>query len=279
MRYKLLILLMIITSCGYFHKVASKPAAPLSNLDKLKTKYTEVLAQLGDEWPSRTDCDALLWAGLSRSAGSHVDLTEAEYAPGDMHRRPTPECYPNESASSISGDMLIGYMLGLWHSHDLQALQRLADYGEAHNWVMGEGPISRTVLRFNDQSLLGRAIWELSEHQDDRSYRHFPIIYFPVVEDYEEHLQVLSILLYGEIMGTIDQDSYTRLSALCTENPKDALMQADCGIYTGNMSIATGLLLDPTYSAPSYVRGAPNYSLVHWLLAARVTLDRLEPIK
>ena len=51
-------------------------------------------------------------------------------------------------------------------------------------------------------------------------------------------------------------------------NKDDALAQAVAGKY----SSAAKLLLS-NYKSPTYVRGHESYHLVHWLLAARITLD------
>lgn len=270
------LLLLSLVSCGYLHKV--KPIKPQheNRIELLQAKYDEKLAALGSEWPSRTDCDALLWAGLSSAAGEHVDLSEAEYASGEMHRRPPPECYPDSSSSTISGDMLLGYMWGLWRNKDLPALQRLADYGEANHWTMGTGLPSRVQMRYNDYVMLAHMIHVLSGGQDVRRYYSATPVYFDVTADYAKHLQALSILLYGEVYGSIDEASLSKLRQLCLESPADALFQSACDIYSGDVAASVSLLLDPNYAAPSYVRGAPAYSTVHWLFAAKIILSHLK---
>jgi uncharacterized protein VirK/YbjX len=51
--------------------------------------------------------------------------------------------------------------------------------------------------------------------------------------------------------------------------PKDALARAVNGEYQAAAELLTG-----DYTPPSYVRGHHSYPLVHWLLAARIVLDR-----
>lgn len=277
---KLIVFSILLTAaCGSLHKVNTTPAAPVSDLSRLQEDYAKNRTILGDEWPSRTDCDALLWAGLAKAAGENTDLSEAEYAPGEMHRRPPPECYPDGAASTISGDMLLGYMWGLWRSKDLAALQRLADFGEANNWTMGVGAPSRVQMRYNDYVILAHMIYTLSNGADVRRYHSATPVYFDVTLDYARHLQVLSILLYGEVYGSIDLPSRTKLKEACDFNPKDALFQAACGLYSGDMSAAVALLIDPAYVAPTYVRGDDAYSNVHWLFAAKIALNHLEGTK
>lgn len=261
MRFTCLIIALIIMACGH-DKIAPKSSPQPQTFD--------LTAHPLNGWPSRDNCDALLWAGLASAAGGIVDLSEAEYAPGEMHRRPTNECYPAESASTISGDMLLGYMWGLWRSHDLAALQRLADYGLDHNWSMGIGPSSRVVLKYNDYVLLAKMIYVLSNGSDKRRFYQFDPIYFDVSADYEEHLQVLSILLYTEVNGSIDTASHNRLHALADAHPDDALFQVAWGRFTGDQTKATALLLADPVTYPSYVRGAEAYKDVYWRFAARI---------
>lgn len=251
----------LLVSCG--HKDGVSPAP-----------VTHIVLDINDHplhgWPSLDDCDGLLWAGLSLAAGGDADLSEAEKAPGELHRRPGTECYPGESASTISGDMIIGYLWGMWCTKNLPALQRLADYGLAHNWVMGEGPASRTVMRYNDYVLLAKMIYILSNGADVRRFYQLEPVYFDVTADYEEHLQVLSILLYTEVYGKIDTASFNRLTQLCTDNPNDALFQAACGLFSGVQTKAISLLTAPEVSYPTYVRGAETYKDVYWRFAARI---------
>lgn len=273
-----------------------------SSTDQLRAQFSvkmDELRRTSDEafgWPSVSDCDGLMWAGLALAAGSQVNLAAAELAPGEMHRRPAP-CWTKEggdvgSKSTISQDMLIGYLWGLWRSHDLSALQRLAAYGEAHEvrlgkalvgWVMGQPyPLeaARVFSRLNVVGAVGRMLYGLSGGTDDRTYRKEPTVFGPVAADFEQHLQVLSILLEGELTGeeakagllAINDSMLSRLNDLAASNFDDALFQTALGIYTGDYARAIELLTADTYVLPTYVRGADAYGLVHWLFAAHLVL-------
>jgi hypothetical protein len=284
-----IILTLGLSSCGLFTKKHEKSPNADTRLTTLSGEYVKRKAAyeeitLGTQgWPSVNDCDATLWAGEVCSAGLEVQISAAEYpVDGQVQRRPISSCFfqghPNGSDSSVSNDMILGYLSCLWQQQDLHALQRLADYGEAHNWVMGEPADSdRVYMKPNQQGLLGRMLAQLG---DNRSYRKIPPEYLPVEKDFEKHLQVLGILLNGQVDSNlhlldIRGDMYNRLEALA-EDDQDALMQAAFGTYTGDMSKALDLLLLPETPIPSYVRGNENYKLVYWLKAASVVLNSFD---
>ena len=253
----------------------------------------EWLDQLGERsemygWPSDDDCDGLLWAGEASSGGAQVDLLAAERAPGEMLRTPYDPSFPERecfarggSKSTISRDMLLGYMLGLLRTKDLFSARRLYDYGKAHDWMMGspQGILTAVYFNPNMQALLARLIYVLSDKTDARDRHDAVPVYFTVKKDYEKHLQVLSIYLFGEMTrragkGYITQPMLDRLKSHAEAQPDDALFNAVLGQFTGDYSRAITLLeQDGGYTCPTYVRGHENYCLVHKILAASVIVD------
>lgn len=179
--------------------------------------------------------------------------------------------------------MLLGYIWCGWRAGKLDALQRLADYGEAHNWVMGEPfpeEAARVVLKPNQISLLGQALYALSGGDDNREYRHTPRKYFGGQTDYELHIQTLGIMLGSEISTAAREQGLVDINgeelAILEQNaasyPGDALVQAALGVYTGDMTAAVNLLMSDSYEYPSYVRGAELYKEAHWLFTASLVL-------
>lgn len=296
---KNLIALLILTSCG------AKTVEPktLSKNEELQARYEEKVRQAKEVfdhdtgWPSATDCDGTLWAGLAYAAGiDTVRLQLAEYSEGEIHRRPSPPCWDGEdrgSATTVSRDMLNGYMWGMWRARNLDALRRLAGYGEAHFWKMGR-PLDdgRTILTGNGIGLLGRMIKKLDG--PDKIYRHIQPVFTKVSADYERHGLALGILLEGEVDQPVEPELLPRayeypgrysditenqsdlLEWLAAESPGDALFQAGHATYSGDYNKAVELLLDQNYKCPSYVRGSDNYCLVHWLFAAKLVLIRVQ---
>ena len=279
----LLTIAILCVGCGRHEPQTSTP----SHVDELRVEYAAKraeLATLTDDrggWPSVMDCDAVLWAGEAAAAGLDVDLARAEHAPGEVHRRPAKPCWTPDagdtgSRTTISRDMLLGYLAGVWAQQDVGALQRLAAYGEAHDWVMGQ-PLAdgRTWMGFNLQGLLGRM---LAHFGADKAYRYLPTSYAVLpAADYERHLLALGVYLQGDVSQGVDGEMMARLDELEAAEPDNFFFSAVRSVYTGDATRAVELLLADA-PAPTYVRGdqPEAYALAHWLLAAKIVLDHAE---
>lgn len=284
----LCVLLFGTSGCGWFTKDDNnKPHDHDSPIEDLKLRYDDIFKQtilaLDPEtsWPSNIDCDATLWAGLACSIGMPVDISLAEYSPGEIHRRPHKSCYNREQGdvgakSTISRDMLTGYMACLIERKDLDAIKRLADYGEKNTWVMGEpyDLLSRVFMGNNLIGLLGRSIYSLSNGNSDRIYRKLPTEYPSVRQDYEFHIQVQGILLQDKISGGITDQMLDRLKDSVNVYPKDQLFSAALGRFTGDQNGTINLLLTEN-SCTNYVRGEkPDlYCKINWLQSAKIVLE------
>lgn len=277
-------LLLILFSCGKKHD-ESDFKVPL-RIDNLRARYEEGIQKAKDTWdketgwPDKDDCDATLWAGLGRASGvSTVQLDRAKQADGKIHRRPGEPCWKDGkdlgAKSTISKDMLLGYVYGMWRASDSSNLSYLFSYGRDHNWVMGDPfpeMASRVVLTPNGIATLCIALRKLGG--EDRQECKLPTIFASGSEDFEKHLAALGILLFGEVAGEIPSDAFQTLKDLAKENTRDALFQAAFATYdNGDFSTAVNLLLDG-YVYPSYVRSSPNYELVHWLFTANLILRK-----
>lgn len=271
MPYFLFLLLTLLLGCGL------EPLSPLL-YDHLRDEYDNKLAELREAsnahaagWPSDEDCDAALWAGVARAAGADwVDMSAALQEDGRPTRRPYFDCsVPDESKATTSNDMMTGIILGLLSANDTASLQRFWDYGTLHAWVMGypEWYAARVVLRPNGITLAARALHHMSGGRINYTIRFTPILYGPSDADYGNHLTLLSRLTQRKAGGP-QYGTEIAEQILAKTYPKDALAQAMAGNRT-----AAALLLLNDYESPSYVRGHPNYHLVHWLLAARILLE------
>lgn len=287
------LLVALLCACNPFakhHEASGVVSDDLATLRDLYVKTKASYVDLADQptgWLAVSDCDAALFNGLVAAAGLPVKTELGEKEPGKLYRRPGPDCYvAGESSSTISRDMLVGYFWAYWRTRNLGAAERLADYGQAHSWIMGEpfpAAASRVVMSVNDYGILGRLIFALSGGKEQRDYFHVPAVFLPVAADYEKHIQVLSILLDGEITGgnalalDIDTLMLNRLQSLADDSPNDALFQAALGVYTADFAPAIRLLLDEEYVFPSYVRGSTDaataaYQYAHWVFAANIVL-------
>lgn len=242
----------------------------------LETLYNDLLAsvQWEDGWPSKHDCDGTLWAGIACLGGVDTRISLAEAAPGQTERRPGPSCYPNESKTTTSKDMVTGYMGCLYKKGDLGALERLADYGEAHSWAMGEpaSAVGEVLLDPNRQGLLGRLIMALGGRE--RDYARIVPVHVPVTADYARHLQMIEIYLHGKEHGSISPLMMELIRNNVRSDDGDAFFQALKGRYTGDFDKFQELVSNPNYTFPSYVRGSEEYRKAHLLFALAVALGK-----
>jgi hypothetical protein len=287
---KHLLIILTLTGCSYLQKHEAKDDSAV-DLTALKAKYETVYSEVESEldpatgWPSVHDCDGLLWSGIACSVGMPTRIELSEYSPGEIHRRPAPACWNDTdgdvgSKSTISKDMLLGYSMCLWQRKDLSAFQRLADYGEKNEWIMGKpnSLVSRVLMSPNLIGILGRSIYTLSGGKDDRYYRRTGYLFPKVEADYERHLQVQGILLQDEIdsqynLTAINGEMLDRLLENADKEPNDPLFAAALGKFTGDQSKALELLLAETV-CPTYARGEnPElYCKLIWLEAAQILL-------
>lgn len=278
----------IVSACGSIGE--KHPATPQANdqvgvlwelYDRRLTEYKALTAAAGG-LPSVTDCDGTVWAGAAAAGGAPVNMNAFEYAPGEIHRRPqaSGECYPAGSSSTESRDDQVLYMTAAFSAGDVGALQRLAAYGEANSWYMGEPhSLELTYLGPNLEGILGRALVKLGGDGGNfaaNAYSAIPIAELPGLKDYQKHIEVEEILLSTAVSGQADGWELALLSWLVSDVPQDPLFQAARGIYSGDFGDAVRLLLDPETPVPTYVRGdSPDaFFRAYWLRAAKVVLNQ-----
>jgi hypothetical protein len=299
------IILLMLAACGPLQK--PKDPKETTKIEQLRTAYQERLAEaykVFDEkthWPSMKDCDATLWTGIAVAGGVKANLALAEHSPGEIHRRPHRACWTDKegdigSKSTVSKDMLQGYLLGLWESRDLEAAKRLQEYGEKHNWVMGKPfpqMASRVVMSFNQKVILTRMLYVMSDGAIKKNTRHFAPVYFGVKKDYERHIQAISLLMNGELRErakfkdlavTSDEDQQPvdlrkseleHAKDLAAKEPWNFLYNYILAVYSGDYEKTIDLLLDEKNPVPTYVRGdGENYYLAEWLFVANKVLHR-----
>lgn len=254
----ILILASSLFGCGVLNKIMPKAGDP-TILNNLRVEYEKKLTTI-DGWPSRTDCDALLWASVSKYAAvQNIDLTEARDSLGKWYRRPSKDCFDKgDSRSDISGDMVAGLALAL----DKKDIEKLIKFGKAVNWDMGRGDPGATILKPNLIAVLGRIVGQ------NLGPRYF---YFRSDKDYVRHIQSLMIYVDARSTGFVTKDELDLLKSYDKE--KDYLLKAIISKYTGRSEGAVNMLLNGI-KPPSYVRGdqPERYALAHWLLAAKITL-------
>lgn len=203
-------------------------------------------------WITDTKCDGLLFNSLNAVAGASVDIASAQdKSTGQWFRHPLKDCYPKESGSTISRDMLIGLAIWIWHTKNLESLNKLIQYGNAHkdssgDWIMGEeveGGHSvalnlafRELLLAMKDSLEGKALSNLSDE------------ILTIVEGFEAHLQVLHFYLQGRMFNGINETQLSLITLYFERDPKNALFAYLYHLYVdGDMTDAVQILLTTKY--------------------------------
>lgn len=270
--------------------LTESPSSPPAKLDQVKADLDARLHQAQswpDGWPSRTDCDALLWAGLARAGGVPVNLDLAEYdEPGKWNRRPKPACWPGpDSKSTLSRDMVLGRFWAAWIAQDWEPLDRFAARTIEKKWVIGEpypDAIGDVFMNENLMGLMARMLCSGYGHclkEKDLGWQNAQSD-----KDYVQHNTVLFILLnqrsLSQKLGSFAQQSelpqlgakdYDVLKWHAEKQPNDPLFQFVFHVYSdGDLGPVADLLVDPNFRCPSYVRGSENYCDVY-----RIFVDSL----
>lgn len=267
---KILFIFLTILACG----PEAKPLKPLpdNRLVRLQEQLDKDVARAkhlrdrSNGWLTATDCDGMLWTGKYASARpvNNVDIEAAEDPERDgmFHRRPTP-CWTKEEGDigakfEWSRDMSLGLFAYAYRKEQLELLQRHASYGEQNTFVMGE-PLGVAV--FYTPNIIGimyQLIHALGGGDDP--FRHWPGWYPSGLDDYQAHLQVMSIWLRCYVKtdegshGAITEKMKALLKEHVDREPNNPLFQYVYGLFTGNMGPAIDTLLDPERPVSGYVR-------------------------
>lgn len=188
-------------------------------------------------------CDALLFNSLYAVSGGSPKIDFARNSFGKWYRSAEKNCYPELSKSEISKDMFVGLLLYLYKNNRLQDLILIQRYGVNNNWIMGKGPLTRTVLMPDQRINLANAIAKLSgkQHPDSKLPSGFGI----PCEDYGCHLRALDIYLYHLTTSSISKLALQDLKYMIARSPENALFRAIYSFYDpSQVNHALDLLLD-----------------------------------
>jgi len=243
----LLIIAILLVSCRP-HKLSGPTGSGLDNLRIKKDIYCELSRKnlqektyLGDK------CDSLLFTSLYAAVCGEVDLSSWEdpSVPGKMYRNPERDCYPDESKSSISRDMLLGYMTYLWKQRDLTNAAEMISYGKSVTWVMGEyndaEGLSRVLMTPQLISLLTDIESKLSTGAALRLVGEDDAVL--INTDFRAHLDVLRIVLSGSVRSGISEIERLILKGQSERVRENALFQAAYARYNGGDQTNAVLLL------------------------------------
>lgn len=186
-------------------------------------------------------CDALLFTGLLGAAGRRSMILAARDKNGAWHRRPLDRpCYPQFSKSSISRDMLLGLLWYIWRNKSLDIANDLWDYGVKHNWIMGEGYPSRIYFTPGLQATLAEIIYRLGG-KDHWYIRNLPQVWVGSMTGYRAHLEILHIMLRGELLGYITGPMLAALNGIDKSlDSKNTLNNIALARYYDHVTVTNG---------------------------------------
>jgi hypothetical protein len=217
-------------------------------LEQKFEKYKELIKKHQDQhgFIATDRCDSLLYSSLLSCVIDNIDICAARDAEGWWHRRPLshPQCFPFESKSSISRDMIVGLVWYLYHNKNLKVAEETLQLYKKHNYVMGQGDPARIVLMPGLESTLAEIIYRLGG-RDRWITRHQLQVWSKNLTDYEVHLLILHALLQGELLGSLKSNIVEVFKAYAERNPCNPLHQFAYRLYTdGNMNDVVTILLD-----------------------------------
>lgn len=241
---------LTVVGCGNSGINPKKPTAnPVDVIIEKEKFYLNLIRQKQDEYGfiEHSHCDSLLFSGLAVVFGLQVKL-QAAYDPETdrWFRTPHKDCYrndrtgqnhPRRSASTISRDMFAGLFWAIHHTGSVVIAKRLIQYGENHNWIMGDGPVDRTYLTINFQNTLRMLAGEDPDTSND--------LWVDPLKDHQRHIVALNIALRGEIKGHISDQMLTLIRDFSRYHSRNALYQYILHRYTdGDQSVAISILAD-----------------------------------
>lgn len=190
-------------------------------------------------------CDSLLFSSLLVAVGKNVNL-RAAIKDGVAFRRPLTyvPCYPGFSRSSMSRDMLIGLLWGIWATKDKALLSEFMNKTLDNHGKLGEGA-AETLL-------VTPALWATMGDMDERlnGKKHpilqsYPQSWSVPVRGFEAHLRMLHIQLRYEVTGKVGNSERAALAAIASAEPNNALAQALIAQHsTGDFGPAIDALLN-----------------------------------
>lgn len=203
-------LMMIMFSCG---KDSIETKSDIDRLVDRKNSYIKQAEQLGDNLYQHR-CDRLTFNALLSAFGKKQDLSIFEYDDIGKFHRDIKHCYPHASRSEISLDGILMLLHHVKTHNDKELFNRLFDYGEKHDWIMGDGPKEYTNIYVLVPTIYKMADINLITDIDS------------VLKGYKGHIAAMFILLKGRVYGKINILELQALEMLVKSAPENPLYSA-----------------------------------------------------
>jgi len=263
-------IVLFLLSCGKNTEQLDTTVRTADQTELLRAKYDIYLEGLQKQQDEHgfilsDKCDSLLFTGLVGAVlPIQVDIEAAREVDGSWKRRPVAQpCYPQFSESSISRDMLVGLLWYAWRNKRLDIADQLLQYGKENGWIMGAGPYSRTYVTPGLQSTIAEVVYRLGG-EDNKFLRSYPQVWGSA-DGYQRHLQILLILLRGELTGSIGDWALETVQEAFASNSSNALFAyAHAKWSSGDYAPMHTALLDTDYFPDDRLPDTSNYC-TEWL--------------
>ncbi len=193
------------------------------------------------------ECDSWHFTALQGAVIGGVNTDAFLDGGGKLHRRPEsyPECWPENSESESSKEMyLYGALYALAQKDRAWAEDRF-EYGAAHQWVMGRGQLSRTLLTLNGRAALAQVIEALGGHKyPDRLWTPPRL---SGLTGFDAFIQAVGITFEGLRFGAVSSSAVDAVDEQAVRSPRNAMYACLAARWGhGSLAYAQDLLLDET---------------------------------
>ena len=232
-------------------------------------------------------CDRATFFTHYASLGFPIDISNFEKTPGRLERDAAP-CYPEFSKSEASREIYIGWLHMIWTTKDVKALDRLIAYGEAHSWVMGEGPEDLVNISplapmiYLMKSKMGNAVGIASVKETNASVAFTSDDTDTILSGFKGHVLASYLWLAVQVQGKLGPVGLAALKTLADASPGNPMYQALNHRFTdGKQSIASAVLLNtklfpedkiPQGSGSLGWGSCPDF--LYWLITYQIMLGK-----
>ena len=234
MKQTLLLLITIILSLSCAKHESKETTNPIDDLKEQRQFYIEQVPRTDVNLLFKKRCDRLTFQSFMLTFTPELnplfDIYDFEYPSGVWHRDVIP-CYPEDSKSEISFEVLLGVIAYAHANEHYTTLKDLYDYGLENNHVYGEGDRQYT---FNPHAtyLAGKALGQLSLTNKITATTH------------KEHVTAMTILVRSRVNNdTITSAELLTLKTFKLKYPNTPLFHALYAKFTnGDQSKTIELL-------------------------------------
>lgn len=224
------------------------PSVEIADKRALYCKLSE--ARFKERGWAVSECDGLLFTALRGiGCGNDIAAFEDQVEPGKWYRDPKHACFiPDKigeqgSDSTISKDMYVGLSAYLAHTKDIAGANRTIEYGEKHNWIVGE---AKDAITLASKCFIVPALQNVFRKiAGQQSFAPESDDAIGISTGFRAHLDVLAILVKGKTDGAISNLEVAVIKEQAKRQPNNALFQAAKARFDdGDYSKAIELLSD-----------------------------------